>query len=171
MAGDLGGGGKDKFSLNLYPMIDIFSILICFLLMNFSTQGESVETRKGLELPRSEVRMSLDSAATVSISQSEIVIQSAVQIPIMANGDVAEGELIVGGGLKRAYTVLQQVHRSNETLKNRNQALGLTEAELDTLTLEADKKTAFKLIKRVMLTAQQADFISWKFAVDKTSVD
>ncbi len=170
MAGDLGTNSKEKFSLNLYPMIDIFSILICFLLMNFSTQGESVETRKGLELPRSEVRMSLDTAATVSISQTDITVQSAVTIPIMANGDVAESEL-VQGGLKRAYTVLQQVRTSNETLKNRNQALGLSEAEIDTLTLEADKKTTFKLIKRVMLTAQQADFISWKLAVDKSSID
>jgi biopolymer transport protein ExbD len=170
MAGDFGANSKDKFSLNLYPMIDIFSILICFLLMNFSTQGESVETRKGLELPRSEVRMSLDTAATVSISQTDITVQSTVTIPIMANGDVAESELLQGG-LKRAYTVLQQVRASNETLKNRNQALGLSEAEIDTLTLEADKKTTFQLIKRVMLTAQQADFISWKLAVDKSSID
>jgi biopolymer transport protein ExbD len=170
MAGDFGSGSNDKFSLNLYPMIDIFSILICFLLMNFSTQGESVETRKGLELPRSEVRMSLDTAATVSISKTEITVQSAVTIPILPNGDVPESELIQGG-IKRAYTVLQQVRQSNETLKTRNQALGLTEAELDTLTLEADKKTTFKLIKRVMLTASQADFISWKLAVEKSTLD
>jgi biopolymer transport protein ExbD len=170
MAGDFGGDSKGRFSLNLYPMIDIFSILICFLLMNFSTQGESVETRKGLELPRSEVRMSLDTAASVSITQTEIVVQSAISIPILANGDVAESELIQGG-IKRAYDVLMSVKKSNETLKNRNQGLGLSESELDTLTLEADKKTQFKLIKRVMLSAQQADFISWKLAVEKNALD
>jgi len=171
MAGvELGGDSKGKFSLNLYPMIDIFSILICFLLMNFSTQGESVETRKGLELPRSEVRMSLDTAASVSITQTEIVVQSSITIPILPTGDVPESELLQGG-LRRAYEELTKVKKNNETLKNRNQAMNLSDKELDTLTLEADKKTQFKLIKRVMLTAQQAEFISWKLAVEKNSLD
>jgi biopolymer transport protein ExbD len=49
--------------------------------------------------------------------------------------------------------------------------MNLSDKELDTLTLEADKKTQFKLIKRVMLTAQQAEFISWKLAVEKNSLD
>jgi biopolymer transport protein ExbD len=164
------GDDKDRFTLNLYPMVDIFSILICFLLMNFSTQGESVDTRNDLELPRSDVRISLDTAATVSISKREIVVQGSISIPIQPDGDVAEGERMQGG-LARAYDALKKVKESNETLKNRGQASGISDTDLNTLTLEADKTTKFNLVKRVMLTAQQAEFISWKLAVEKSEID
>ena len=85
MAGvDVGGG--DSFSLNLYPMLDVFSILIVFLLMNFSVSGESAETAANLELPVSSIKISLDSAATVAITKTEILVQGGLSIPLTGNG-------------------------------------------------------------------------------------
>lgn len=166
MAGvDVGG---DSFVINMYPMLDVFSILIVFLVMNFSTSGESVDTKANLELPKSEVKMSLDSAATVSITRSEVIVQGGLTIPVGADGDVAEGERLQGA-LVRAYEVFKQIRAQNETLKNRQKDLALTNSEINNLTLEADKKTEFKLIKRVMISAQQADFVSWKLAVERAS--
>jgi biopolymer transport protein ExbD len=161
---------KDKFSLNLYPMVDIFSILICFLLMNYSTEGQSVETKANLELPKSRVKLSLDESASVSITKDEIVVQGSVKIPIGADGDVPEKDR-KQGAIMPAYLEFKRVRDSNETLKNRNQLSGLSQKELNVLTLEADKNTQFKLIKRIMLSAQQADFISWKLAVDKAEIN
>lgn len=166
-------GDGNQFSLNLYPLLDIFSILICFLLMNYSTQGESVESRPNLELPASDIRVSLDTAASVSITKTEIVVQGTLTVPVaipLVNGDIPDNDKIQGG-IKSAYEVFKRVREQNETLKNRNQELGLTESDVTTLTLEADKQTPFLLLKRVMLTAQQADFIAWKLAVQKNDID
>lgn len=171
---DLEGGDGNRFSLNLYPLLDIFSILICFLLMNYSTQGESVESRPNLELPSTDTRVSLDTAASVSITKREIVVQGTltvpVSIPLGPNRDIPEEEKLQGG-IKSAYEVFKRVREQNETLKNRNQGLQLSAEDVNTLTMEADKDTPFLLLKRVMLTAQQADFISWKLAAQKTSID
>ena len=65
-------------------------ILIIFLVMNFSTSGESVETKIKMELPKSAVKLSLDSSANVSINKNEIVIQGGVSVPIGPDGDVPE---------------------------------------------------------------------------------
>ena len=170
MAGvDVGGNGE-SFSLNLYPMLDVFSILIIFLVMNFSTSGESVETKLNLELPKSEVKMSLDSAANVSISNTEILVQGGLSIPLEADGDVAP-QYRDQGAIRSIYEEFKKVSAQNETLKNRNKALNLSEADINTLVLEADKKVQFKVLKRVMLSAQQADFIAWKLAVSKQNND
>jgi biopolymer transport protein ExbD len=163
-------GDKDSFTINLYPMLDVFSILIVFLLMNFSTSGESVETKANLELPKSAVKISLDSAATVSITKSEILIQGGVSVPILPEGDIPEN-LRIQGGITVAYEEFKKIKERNETLKNRNKALNLTEKDINLLTLEADKQTPFKLLKRVMLSAQQAEFVTWDLAVDKGSAD
>lgn len=165
----VGGGDGKELNLNLYPMLDIFSILIVFLLMNFSTEGQSVETKaQNLELPRSSVMLSLDEAATVSVTKNEIIVQGTVKIPI-SDGDV-NASVLSQGAIMPAYEEFKKLRDSMQTLKNRDQSLSLSEKEINTLSMEADKKTQFKLLKRVMLTAQQAEFVSWKLAVDKEEI-
>ena len=163
-------GNGETLSLNLYPILDIFSILICFLLMNFSTQSQSVETGGNLELPISEVKMSLDEAASVSVSQKDVTIQGGVSIPLMANGDVSPDQ-VDQGALKVAYQEFKKLKTSQETLKNRDKSLSLNNLAFHTLTLEADKKAKFQILKRIMLSGQQAEFISWKLAVSRAEVN
>ena len=162
--------GEESFTINLYPMLDIFSILICFLLMNFSTQAQSIDVKANLQLPRSEVKLTLDEAATVSVTKNEIIVQGGVSVPIGSDGDVAESER-AQGAIRRVFEEFKKIKKNNETLKNRDKALALTESDINLLTLEADKVTSFKLLKRVMLSAQQAEFVSWKFATDKMDVN
>lgn len=160
-------GSDDDFSLNLYPMLDIFSILIVFLLMSYSTEGQTAETKaSNLELPRSDVKVSLDESASVSITKNELIIQGGLTIPIGPDGDVPD-EYRQQGAIQEAYKIFKKLRDSVETLKNRDQNLNLNEKDLNTLTMEADKATQFRLIKRVMLSAQQAEYVGWKLAVDK----
>lgn len=165
-----GTSDGESFGINLYPMLDIFSILICFLLMNFSTSGQSVDTKANLELPKSQVKLSLDSSATVSITKNEVIVQGGITIPIGSDGDVP-AEHRQQGAIKAAYDEFKKIKIQNETLKNRDKALALTDADVNVLTLEADKTTQFKLLKRIMLSAQQAEFVAWKLAADKLEVN
>ena len=166
-------GGKDSFSLNLYPMLDVFSILIVFLLMNFSVSGESAEVSDNLELPTSSIKLSLDSAATVAITKSEIVIQGGVTIPLTPNSaDVVESFKKDGQGtIRLAYDEFKKLRDNNQTLANRQKHLGLSKKENSTLTMQADKIIPYRIVKRVLASAQQAEFISWKFAVQKKDID
>jgi biopolymer transport protein ExbD len=166
-------GGKESFSLNLYPMLDVFSILIVFLLMNFSVSGESSEANANLELPVSAVKLSLDSAATVSVTKSEILIQGGLKIPLAANAsDVVEAFKKDGqGAIRAAYDEFKKLRAQNEILKNRQKNLGLSNADVSTLIMESDKVIPYRVIKRVLASAQQAEFIAWKFVVQKRDVN
>ena len=170
MGVSVGDGKGQSFSLNLMPMLDVFSILIIFLVMNFSTSGESVETKINMELPKSAVKLSLDSAANVSISKNEIVIQGGQSIPLGPDGDVPP-QFRDQGAIRVAYEEFKKVRAQNETLKNRNKSLGLSESDINSLVLEADKAIEFRVLKRVMLSAQQADFVAWKLAVSRLNND
>lgn len=168
MAGTVAEG--EGFTINLYPILDVFSILIVFLLMNYSTQGQSIESTENLELPKSEVQLSLDESAAVSITKSEIVIQGQIEIPLDANGDVP-ARFLDQGAIRAAYDEFVKLANSMQTLKNRDQALALTDADVRSLTLESDKSISFRVIKRIMRSAQQAEFTSWKLALDKINLD
>lgn len=166
-------GGKDSFSLNLYPMLDVFSILIVFLLMNFSVNGESAEVSANLELPLSSVKLSLDSSATVAITKSEIVIQGRATIPLTPNSDdVLESFKKDGqGAIRIAYDEFKKLRDHNQALSNRQKHLSLSKQDISTLVLQSDKVIPYRIIKRILASAQQAEFISWKFAVQKKDVD
>ena len=149
-------GGKDSFSLNLYPMLDVFSILIVFLLMNFSVSGESAEVSADLEMPVSVVKLSLDSAATVAVTRSEILIQGGMRIPLTANSqDVEEVYKKDGqGALRQAYAEFKKLKEQNEILKNRSKNLGLNNADVSTLVMASDKSIPYRVIKRILASAQ-----------------
>jgi biopolymer transport protein TolR len=166
-------GGNDSFSLNLYPMLDVFSILIVFLLMNFSVSGESAEVSANLELPMSSVKVSLDSAAAVAITRTEIVIQGGLKIPLTPNAqDVVEAYKKDGqGAIRAAYDEFKKLKAQNDTLKNRQKNLALTNSDVSTLVMQSDKTIPYRIIKRVLASAQQAEFIAWKFAVQKRDVN
>ena len=66
------GDGGDSLSLNLTPMLDIFSILVTFLLMSYSTDPVNHDLDENLELPMSISIVNMDEIPTVSVDKKVI---------------------------------------------------------------------------------------------------
>ncbi len=161
-----GGGSKDTLFLNLNPMLDIFSILITFLLMSFSSDPVTHNVDAGIELPESTTIVALDEVPTVVVTKTEIVINGKKIADIVA-GDVPEKDR-TQGAIQPVFTELEKLGEANKRLaknikSNDPNAMGSTGA----LTMEMDKGHRFKLMKRIMLSAQQADFVQFKLMVQK----
>lgn len=161
-----GGGSKDTLFLNLNPMLDIFSILITFLLMSFSSDPVTHNVDAGIELPESTTIVALDEVPTIVVTKTEIVINGTKIADIVA-GDVPEKDR-TQGAIQPVFVELQKLGEANKrlskTLKSNDpNAVGSTGA----LTMEMDKGHRFKLMKRIMLSAQQADFVQFKLMVQK----
>src|SRR6185436_13480263 len=86
-----GGNSKDSLSLNLNPMLDIFSILITFLLMSFSTDPVSHDVNAGLELPQSNTMTALDELPAIVVTKTEILVNDK-KVASIVGGDVPENE-------------------------------------------------------------------------------
>ena len=161
-----GGGAKDTLFLNLNPMLDISSILITFLLMSFSSDPVTHNVDAGIELPESTTIVALDEVPTIVVTKTEIIINGNKIADIVA-GDVAEKDR-AQGAIQPVFTELQKLGEANKRLSksfksNDPNAVGSTGA----LTMEMDKGHRFKLMKRIMLSAQQADFVQFKLMVQK----
>jgi hypothetical protein len=161
-----GGGSKDTLFLNLNPMLDIFSILITFLLMSFSSDPVTHNVDAGIELPESTTIVALDEVPTIVVTKTEIVINGKKIADIVA-GDVPEKDR-TQGAIQSVFVELDKLGEANKRLaknikSNDPNAIGTTGA----LTMEMDKGHRFKLMKRIMLSAQQADFVQFKLMVQK----
>jgi len=71
-----GKGGRSMLVyLNLTPMIDMFTILVVFLLMTFSATGEILFTQKDIQLPRAFADKPLERVPIIGISQEVILVE------------------------------------------------------------------------------------------------
>lgn len=151
----------ETVKLNLTPMMDVFSILITFLLMSFSTDPVAHDVRQGLELPRSLTVVALDEIPTISVTKAEILINDR-KVTDVIQGDVPASDM-AQGAIQSVYNELIKLKEANDRIAA---TLG-SEKKLGTLTMEMDKIHTFKLVKRIMLSAQQAEFLTFKLMVSK----
>jgi len=61
-------------SLNLAPMIDIFTVLLIFLILTFVTDEKSVNLSEGVELPEASVELKDIPGMQVEISKNEFLL-------------------------------------------------------------------------------------------------
>ena len=145
------------------PMLDIFSILITFLLMSYSTEPVSYDVSAGVELPNSSTLVSLDEVPTIRVTQDEIYVNDKMVAEIKG-GDVSEADRSQGA-VYPVYEELQKVAEANKRAVRRSGAED--KKSLSVLSMEMDKGHRFKLMKRIMLAAQQAEFVTFKLLVEK----
>src|SRR5687767_820736 len=61
--------------LLLTPLIDMFVILVVFLIMNFSATGELINISKDIELPKAKSTAMLERAPVIQISPTTVAIE------------------------------------------------------------------------------------------------
>jgi biopolymer transport protein ExbD len=158
-----GNQSNETISLNLNPMLDVFSILITFLLMSFSTDPVSHDVNPALELPDSLTSSALDEVPAIVVTPSEILVNDK-KIAGLIDGDVEE-RYRSQGAILPLFETLKQLAEVNERVNKLARGKNSDKSTLNKITMEMDKKHKFKLMKRIMLTAQQAEFVTFKLAV------
>ncbi|MFK7872163.1 MAG: biopolymer transporter ExbD [Oligoflexales bacterium] len=159
------GGDDEVISLNVMPMLDIFSILILFLLSSYSTDPISHDLTEGVEIPESFTSASLDEIPTLIVSKDEVKINDK-KIVTLVDGEVQEKDQEQGA--------VYALYKSLKSLSEAGKKFKKDEKDKDqpgSLTVEMDASHRFKLIRKMMLSAQQADFVRFKLEVAKGRVD
>lgn len=155
---------SEEITLNIMPLLDIFSILILFLLMNFSTEPAQVDLKDGVQLPESKIEVALDDVPRVVVGTSYITVGDK-KILDFPTGQIPT-EKLQKGMIEPLYQELKQLHEEL-THKIKEIDPSFSSIKSPSLVLEVDKSVKFRLIKQVMLSAQQADFIEFKLMVSK----
>lgn len=144
--------GKRTIALNLVSLMDIFTILVFFLLVN-STDVEVLPNAKDIQLPESIANEKARENVVIVVSDKQILVQGR---PVANVADVMRQKGFVIKGLKAALQ--QQTDRV------------LRKAAMDDIadrevTILGDKALPYKLLKRVMATCTAADYGQISLAV------
>ena len=142
--------------MNLTSLMDVFTILVFFLLVNSATT-EVLETPKQITLPASVVEEKPRETVVIFISASEVTVQG---VPVVLVEDILamKGQDIAPIGER-----LAEVSANIIGLKTR------IVAESQEVTILADKSVPFSVIKKVMSTCTSQGFGRISLAVLKKS--
>ena len=139
--GDSNDGGTT--SPQLTSLIDVMTILLVFLIQNFSAQGDFITPQSDIRLPYSEISTSPLPAYTVQITETEVRVQGVfvVKNSVFANSS----ELLI----PELYESLSRDEKEKRII------------------IEADKNLPFSIIKRVSFTCSAAGFEDFEILVDR----
>lgn len=142
---------KQQLDLNLVSLIDIFTILIFFLLSSAS-EVETLPSFKSVKLPESTAEKSPKETIVVVVSAVDILVDGR-RIASVSDVMRAEGDLIAP--LKAELDLLAK----RQVIRQENQA------QKQAVTIMGDKDIPYRLLRKVMVTSARANFTDVSFAV------
>src|SRR5579872_3881750 len=141
-----GGDEGEVPALNLVALIDILTNLLFFLLTIFASQHLAMEQRSGVALPESKAGLDLRESISVSISKTELSIESSPIARIDSSGKLdveVQGDQIV-----------PLFNRLTAARAQKNERGAARPGSDDsTVLLMADKDVEYTLLSKVMKTA------------------
>ncbi|MCP8899718.1 ExbD/TolR family protein [Gilvimarinus xylanilyticus] len=139
--------------LNLVSLMDIFTILVFFLLVN-SSDVEVLTNDKSIKLPASIADTVPETTLVVMVNDQNILVGGRPVTDIASIGEDAE--------ITPLLTELEY-RASRRNITPEQQAKGLP------ITIMGDKAIPYTLLKQVMNTCAQAGYRDISLAVNKTA--
>jgi biopolymer transport protein ExbD len=145
-----------KSALNLTALMDIFTILVFFLMLN---QNESeVQNNDAIQLPQSIASSEIKDTIKVLVTKDDVLVQGRQVIKV---SDIAKGESDIIQTLKKELDYLAERSPLPEELREFGRDI----------TIMGDKDTPYSVLKRVMDTCAKAGFNNISLAVNQKGED
>lgn len=149
---------KGAGQLNLVSLMDIFTILVFFLLVN-SSDVQTLPNVKELQLPESIAEEKAKETVVIMIGETDLIVQGTVVAKI---ADIMA-------------TVGNDIPELREALLSQNDRVLRREAQEDIagreVTIMGDKDIPYRLLKKVMATCTESDYGRISLAVLQKSSD
>lgn len=138
--------------LNLTPFIDLFSVLVIFLILNYSATGEVFFISKNLKLPETEHSHPLESKPLITITDSTVLFDAQE-----VGTNTVHIEEYDQNNMPQLRRALQQAKIFQQTLRPNQEFKG-------EVNIQADVGISIVYIKRVMNTLISEGWAGINFA-------
>lgn len=132
----MGRSRKKIAGLNVTPLMDVFTVLVFFLLFH-SYGGDAMEAPKQIELPSSVVETKPKETVTIMVSPEMVLVQGEA---VVGTPELLDGT----GSVSEISERLKQIGRNIIGISTK------TVAESKEVTILADKTIPFKVLKKIM---------------------
>ena len=168
------GGGKAP-GLMLTPLLDMFTIILIFLIVSFNSEDYDFKLDEQLTLPESSARSPFKPSINLSARQTGVLVEEELVVPFEA-GKAAE-EFYQAGEIPKLVALLSRyyddLHGGGAAPE---EALEPVEVDENTqiapdevvITIQADKRLEYRTLYLIMRSAAKAGFFKYRLAVYRT---
>jgi len=147
--------------LNVVPMVDMMTMLVIFLLQQFSATGEVLYMQKDIKLPDAQHGQAIEVAPVIAVNGDSVVVTGHKV------ADVRELEA-------DQFLSIQPLEERLRDEKKRWDFIHQNDPDREKnwkgdVNIQADIKVPFRILKRVMFSAAQAGYYNVNFATLETS--
>ena len=160
--------------LSLTAMVDMFTVLVVFLLQNYNTTGEILYIPKEVTLPKANRVIDLKPSLVVTISPKELLIDKT---RIASFEEVRDSKSWVIPSLRDQARIYLEKAKADQEAKLQSKlakvvskTLGDEPVDLNAwkkVTIQADKTIDFLTLKKIMYSVYEAGGGPINFAVSK----
>ncbi len=156
------GSGKGIFAtLNVVPMIDLFTMLVIFLIQQYSASGELTLVNPNVALPKAGASAELLRAPMIGLTRADSSSQGDLLFEnqrIMSLADINEVKY-PSWDIKPLADVLKRNWAVQQTVSNKK------DKENRKVIIQADRTVPFQVIKMVMATCGRNEYREPNFAI------
>ena len=142
--------GDGTVKINITSMIDMFTLMVVFLLKNYSAQGQLVTPAEGLILPASSIERMATEAVSVKVSRNTIMVENTVVIDSAGMKTIESQQEFM---IQQLFEVLEK----NAAEARKSAELFKTEFS-GKISIQGDVAIPYTVLTRVMYTCGQAGF-------------
>jgi biopolymer transport protein ExbD len=158
----------EHFGLNIYPMMDMLTILLVYMMAIFATSSAAaVQESSELRIPYSTSKVEVAEALGVQISRSAVVVDGKPVLELR-NG-IVDPSLKQGGSSGFLITPLYKTLSEIRDRKKRTAAKFANQPFVGDVQIIADKRTPYRTLSEVIYTLGQTEFKNLRFVVNKKS--
>ncbi|WP_404364138.1 ExbD/TolR family protein [Marinobacter sp.] len=144
--------GKKTGALNLVSLMDIFTILVFFLMVNSSSDVQILNPKSGIELPVSSAEKAPEDVLALTVLSDDILVngRSVMKVDALQS---------FGGDVEPALKAEldYQANRSASPAPEAGRAI----------TILADRELPYELLKKIMSTCVEAGYGAISLAVSQ----
>jgi len=150
-------------NLNLTPMVDMFTIIVIYLLQNFSSDESVLLSTPDITMPSITSKAKIERGPVVAVSATNIVLNGAfVKGDVAQTADVKEGATLDFQALTDKLAEEKQKILDAQSLTGGDGFRGI-------VNLQVDKNVEFAVLKKVIHGCSVAGFTNVNFAGMQTS--
>jgi biopolymer transport protein ExbD len=154
--------GSSAFKIQITSMVDMFVILLVFLLRSYSTSPVNISPKAGLRLPESSSPTDPVDVLKMVVSTDGLFVEDK-RVLSFANGaiDKADTESNDPQFIRKLYDALDEHAKLAKSISKVNDSF-----EFDgKILVQADRAMPYDLLKKVMYTSMMAGYSDVKLAV------
>ena len=153
---------SNTFSLQITSMIDMFTIILVFLLKSYGTSAIQVTPFKGLSLPNSTAQLEPVEALKLTVSQDGVYVDEQLVVPLKAGS--LESSFVDNKDpqfIRKLYDNLEEQAKKTKGISKQNETVQFD----GKVIFQADQGLDYNLLRKVMYTSSIAGYADFKFAV------